>query len=121
MNGTPEYHGVMHTLLRFAGTVAAILLTINLVPGITISGGWTSILLVALVWSVLTMVVRPVLAILTLPITIVTLGLFSFVLNAFLFYAMQWLVPGFAVVGFVPALLGALVLSILSWFIQKIL
>src|SRR3989338_3715639 len=59
-------------------------------------------LLVALVWSVITMVVKPVLGILTLPITVITLGLFSFVLNAFLFYAMTWVVPGFTVAGFVP-------------------
>ena len=111
----------MHTALRYLGTVAAVMLTVNLVPGISVSGGWTTLFLVALVWSVIVMVVRPVLALLTLPITIITLGLFSFVLNAFLFYAMTWIVPGFTVTGFFPALLGALVLSIVSWFINKIL
>lgn len=111
----------MHIVLRYLGTVAAVLLTVNIVPGISISGGWTTILLVALVWSVIVMVVRPVLSILTLPITIITLGLFSFVLNAFLFYAMTWVVPGFELTGFIPALLGALVLSILTWLIEKIL
>ncbi|OGG57503.1 hypothetical protein A2853_03775 [Candidatus Kaiserbacteria bacterium RIFCSPHIGHO2_01_FULL_55_17] len=110
----------MHTVLRYLGTVAAVMLTVNLVPGISVSGGWPTLFLVALVWSVIVMVVRPVLSILTLPITIITLGLFSFVLNAFLFYAMTWVVPGFVVAGFIPALLGALVLSIVSWFIQKV-
>lgn len=116
-----RYHAYMHTLLRFVGTAAAVLLTTYIVPGVSITGGWIDIALVALVWSVLTMVVRPVLAILTLPLTIVTLGLFSFVLNAFLFYAMHWLVPSFSVAGIVPALLGAIVLSILNWVIQKML
>ena len=111
----------MHTTLRYLGTVAAVMLTVNIVPGITVSGGWITLLLVALVWSVVTMVIKPVLGILTLPITIITLGLFSFVLNAFLFYAMTWVVPGFAVAGFVPALLGALVLSIFTWLIHKLL
>ena len=111
----------MHMVLRYLGTVAAVMLTVNLVPGVTVSGGWTTLLLLALVWSVVTMVVRPVLSILTLPITIITLGLFSFVLNALLFWAMTLVVPGFAVAGFFPALLGALILSIFSWFIQKIL
>jgi len=111
----------MHMVLRYLGTVAAVMLTVNLVPGVTVSGGWTTLLLLALVWSVITMVVRPVLSILTLPITIITLGLFSFVLNALLFWAMTLVVPGFAVAGFFPALLGALILSIFSWFIQKIL
>jgi len=110
----------MHTVLRYLGTVAAVYLTVNLVPGIAVSGGWVTILLVAVVWSVITMVIRPVLRILTLPITILTVGLFSFILNALLFWAMTLIVPGFVVAGFVPALLGALVLSILSWLIHMI-
>ncbi|RJR14074.1 phage holin family protein [Candidatus Parcubacteria bacterium] len=114
----------MHTVLRYLGTVAAVYLTVSLVPGISAGGAegdWVTILLVALVWSVITMVIKPVLGILTLPITIITFGLFSLLLNAFLFYAMQWVVPGFTVAGFWSAFLGAIVLSILSWLIQKIL
>ena len=111
----------MQTLLRYLGTVAAVALTINLVPGISYTGGWTRIFLVALVWSVIVIVIRPVLQILTLPITVVTFGLFALVLNALLFYAMAWIVPGFVVSGFLPALFGAIVLSILVWLIQKIL
>lgn len=111
----------MKMVLRYIGTVAAVLLTVNLVPGITITGGWTTTLLLALVWSVIVVVVRPVLKLLTLPITIITLGLFSFVLNAFLFWAMALVVPGFIVSGFLAALLGALVLSILTWLIHQIL
>ncbi|MEK7133977.1 MAG: phage holin family protein [Patescibacteria group bacterium] len=111
----------MHTILRYLGTVAAVYLTVSIVPGIMVAGGWITILLVALVWSVITMVIRPVLSILMLPITIVTLGLFSFILNALLFWAVTLIVPGFTVAGFGAALLGALVLSILTWFIHKIL
>ena len=111
----------MHTVLKYLGTVAAVALTVNLVPGITYNGGWTTILLVAVVWSVITLIIRPVLRILTLPITIITFGLFSLVLNAFLFYAMSWIVPGFEVAGFLTALLGAIALSLLTWLIQKIL
>jgi len=111
----------MHTILRYLGTVAAVYLTVALVPGVTVSGGWITILLVAVVWSVITFVIRPVLRILTLPITIITVGLFSFVLNALLFWAMTLIVPGFVVAGFLPALLGALVLSILSWLIHLII
>lgn len=108
-------------ILRYLGTVAAVLLTVNLVPGVSIAGGWMTTLLVALVWSVIVGVVRPVFRLLTLPITIITLGLFSFVLNAFLFWAMALVVPGFIVSGFLAALLGALVLSILTWLIHQIL
>lgn len=111
----------MKTVLKYLGTVAAIMLTVHIVPGVTISGGWVSILLAALVWSVISLVIKPVLTILTLPVTIITFGLFSFVSNAALFWAMTLVVPGFAVAGFWPALLGALVLSILSWLIHKVL
>lgn len=111
----------MHMVLKYLGTVAAVALTVNLVPGITVLGGWPTIFLIALVWSVIIMVVKPVLTILTLPITIITLGLFSFVLNVALFYAMTWVVPGFMVAGLVPAILGALVLSIISGLINKVL
>ena len=110
----------MKMILRFLGTAAAVYLTVYLVPGITISGGWTTTLLVALVWSVITMVIRPVLSILTLPITIITLGLFAFILNAVLFWAMTLIVPGFEVAGFLPALIGAVVLSIINWLISKV-
>ncbi len=111
----------MHIVLKYLGTVAGVALTINVVPGISVAGGWPTIFLVALAWSVIVMVVRPVLSILTLPITVITLGLFSFVLNALLFWAMTLLIPGFMVAGFFPALFGAIVLSILSWLIDKIL
>lgn len=97
------------------------MLTVYIVPGIMATGGWETILLVAVVWSVITMVIRPVLTILTLPITIITFGLFSLILNALLFWLMTYIVPGFEVAGFLPAFLGALVLSILSWLIHKLL
>lgn len=108
-------------VLKYLGTVAAVALTVHFVPGIMVSGGWPTIFLIALVWSVIVMVIKPVLTILTLPITILTLGLFSFVLNVALFYAMTWVVPGFAIAGLVPAILGALVLSIISGLINKVL
>lgn len=111
----------MHFILKFLAIVVAVYLTVEIVPGISIAGGWETLLIVSLVWSIIAMVIRPVLQLLALPITIVTLGLFSFVLNALLFWAMELIVPGFEVAGFVPALLGSLVLSLVSWFLQKAL
>jgi putative membrane protein len=111
----------MHTIFRYLGTVAAVVLTVYLVPGVTVYGGWLTILLVALAWSVITMIIRPVLQILTLPVTLITFGLFSFILNALLFWAMTLIVPGFVVSNFLAALLGAIVLSILAWLIHKVL
>ncbi len=111
----------MSVVLRYLGTVAAVILTVYLVPGLVVTGGWLSIFLAALVWSVLVTVIKPVLQVIALPITIITFGLFALVLNALLFYLMAWIVPGFAVTSFLGALLGALVLSILSWLIHQIL
>src|ERR1051326_2438595 len=107
----------MHIVLRYLGTVAAVVLTIYLVPGIH-AGNWLSILLAALVWSVISLVIKPVLSLLTLPVTIITFGLFALIVNALLFWLMAALVPGFSVDGFWPALLGAIVLSIFNWLIQ---
>lgn len=115
------YSFSMHTVLRYLGTVAAILLTVYIVPGVSVTGGWLTILLAAIVWSVITLLIKPVLSILTLPITIITFGLFSLVLNALLFWAMMLIVPGFVIAGFWSALLGAIVLSILSWLIHMAL
>lgn len=109
----------MHLILRFLAVAVAVYLTVNLVPGISVAGGWPTMLLVAFVWSVLITVVKPVLGILSLPITILTLGLFSLVLNALLFWAMTLIVPGFEVMGIWPALLGSFVLSLFSWVIEK--
>jgi putative membrane protein len=116
-----RYTGCMHTIFKFLGTAAAVFLTVNLVSGLEVSGGWVTILLVALAWSVISLIIRPILGILTLPITILTFGIFSFILNALLFWAMELVVPGFSVAGFWPALLGALVLSVLIWLIDKVL
>ena len=110
----------MHFLFRYLAIVAAVYLTVNLVPGIAVTGGWPTDLLIALVWSVIITVIKPVLNILSLPITVITLGLFSLVVNALLFWAMTWIVPGFFVTGFLPALLGSIVLSIFSWLIEKV-
>ncbi len=111
----------MHFILKFLVIAVAVYLTVNVVPGIAIAGGWPTLLLVSLVWSVIVTVVRPILQLLAFPITIVTLGLFSFIINALLFWAMELIVPGFDVTGFVPALLGSIVLSIVSWLLQKAL
>lgn len=110
----------MHLLLRFVAIAAAVYLTVNLVPGISLEGGWMTLLLVTLVWSVIITVIKPVLGILSLPITIITLGLFSLILNALLFWGMELIVPGFDVAGWWPALLGSIVLSAITWLIERI-
>lgn len=84
-----------------------------IVPGVTIT--FIGALIAAVVLGALNLLIRPILLILTLPITILTLGLFSLVINALLVMLAAVLVPGFSVAGFWTAFLFALVLAIVNW------
>lgn len=110
----------MGFLLRVLINAAALWVAAALIPGISLGGvGYT--LLAALVLGVINAIVRPVLIFLTLPITLLTLGLFIFVLNAFCLWLTSRLVPGFEVHGFGAAFLGALVISAVSWILTAFL
>ena len=93
-----------------------IYLAAQVVPGIELRGEplWPA-LLAGVVLSLVNAVVRPILKVLTLPLTLLTLGLFLFVLNAFCLWLTSVIVPGFDVHGFWPAFLGALLISVVSW------
>ena len=92
----------------------------TLVPGVSISGAWTFIL-AAVLLGLVNAFVRPIAFVLTLPITLVTLGLFLFVLNAGMFALVAAMLDNFVVAGFWSALFGAIILSITStiasWYI----
>ena len=77
-------------------------------------------IIVAVLLGVINMVVRPILVLLTLPLTILTLGLFLFVVNASLFWFVGSFVEGFVVEGFAAALLGSLIVSFVGWVTQKL-
>ena len=110
----------MGFLLRVLINAAALWVATSLIPGIALRGlGYT--LLAALVLGIINAVVRPVLIFLTLPITLLTLGLFIFVLNAFCLWLTSRLVPGVEVHGFAAAFLGALVISAVSWILTAFL
>ncbi|MEK7570301.1 MAG: phage holin family protein [Patescibacteria group bacterium] len=100
-------------LFRWLINALAVLLVAYVVPGIQVESFYTA-LIVALVLGILNAVVRPILIILTLPITLVTLGLFTLVINAALFWLVSTWVKGFNVESFGAAVLGALVLWALS-------
>ena len=86
----------------------------SIVPGIHINTPLT-LVLAAFLLGLVNAIIRPILVILTLPITVLTLGLFLLILNALLFLLVAALLPGFHVAGFGPALLGWLVMTIISW------
>ena len=91
----------------------ALLFTAYIVPGIEVSSVYTAIV-VAVILGVLNLIVRPILVVLTLPITIVTLGLFMFVINATLFLLVALFVEGFKVDGFWVAIWGSFIVSVVS-------
>ena len=87
----------------------------TIVSGVVILG-WGNLIVAALLLGMVNAFVRPILFILTLPITIVTLGLFLLILNGISFALVAWLMPGFTVSGLGAATLGALVVTLTSWF-----
>jgi putative membrane protein len=107
-------------LIRVFANALAILAAAYILPGIEVSGG-LAVLAAGLVLAIINAVVRPVLIFLTLPFTLVTLGLFLFVLNAFCLWLTSWLVKGFEVHGFWPAVFGAMLVSVVSWLLNAFL
>ena len=87
-----------------------------ILPGVEMHGA-TALLVGSLVLGLVNAVVRPVMSFFSLPITVLTLGLFYLVVNGLAFALAAWLTPGFVVTGFGQAVLGALLVSVLSWLI----
>ena len=102
-------------LIRWLISAVSLLIVSYLVPGIEVQGFFYAFL-AAVFLGVLNAVVRPIIIILTLPLTIFTLGLFLFVVNGIMLMLVSAVIKGFSVNGFWPALGGALVLSIINWF-----
>ena len=100
-------------LLRMALVALGLYIAATIVPGVIIDNVRT-LVLAALVLAVVNAVVRPIVVVLTLPLTIVTLGLFIFIINAALFYGVSLILPGFHLANFGSALLGSIVVSLTS-------
>lgn len=115
-----EYPAPMRLLLKWLLHALALLAVTYLYSGVQVSS-FTSALIAAAVIGLLNMIVRPVLVVLTLPVTVVTLGLFLFVINALMFWAASGLLNGFVVAGFVAALIGSLIYSLLGVVIDAAL
>lgn len=103
-------------LIHWLVVAIALWLTANVVSGVIVRS-WPALLVAALVLGFVNAIIRPILVILTLPITVLTLGLFYLIVNAAAFALAASLVPGFDVRNTTAAILGALVTSIISWFI----
>jgi len=101
-------------IIRMLVTAAGLALAAWVVPGITVSGPGT-LLLAALLMGIVNGFVRPVVIVLTLPLTLATFGIFLLVVNAGMFGLVAWMLSGFAVSGFLAALFGWIIVSVFAW------
>ena len=114
------YSDPMKLILNWLLSAAALLAVAYLYPGVVVTS-FTGALIAAAVLGFLNMVLRPILVLLTLPVTLVTLGLFLFIVNALMFWAAASLVSGLSVTGFGAALVGSLIYSVLQLAIDFVL
>ncbi len=110
----------MKLILTWLLAACALLVVAYLYPGVQVQS-FTSALIAAAVIGLFNAVLRPILVILTLPVTVITLGLFLFVINALLFWAAASVLDGFRVDGFLAALLGSLIYSVLMLLVNTAL
>jgi len=103
----------MKTIINLVLSTVAVLIAAYIIPGVTVAGFFTA-LVVAVVLAIVNALIRPILTFLTLPVNLLTLGLFSFVITALLVMLTGAIVPGFVVTGFVAALLFGVVLSLVN-------
>jgi putative membrane protein len=107
----------MKIIVRWLLLAAALLLVAYLYPGVTINS-FGSAMIAAFVLGLLNTLLRPILVLLTLPVTLITLGLFLFIINALMFWAAATVLDGFNVSGFVAALVGSLIYSLCGMVID---
>jgi putative membrane protein len=107
----------MKIIVRWLLLAAALLLVAYLYPGVTVTS-FVSAMIAAFVLGLLNTLLRPILVLLTLPVTVITLGLFLFVINALMFYFAASMLDGFHVAGFFAALIGSLLYSLCGMVID---
>ena len=110
----------MNFLIRWLFLAGALLIVAHLVPGVSVTS-FVSALIAAAVLGLFNTLLRPLLVVLTLPVTVLTLGLFLFVISALLFWAAASVLDGFVVQGFGSALLGSLAYSLLGLAVDALL
>lgn len=115
----------MRLLIRWVISALALLAAANLVPGIEIGdqNGWVAVFITAAVMGFVNAIIRPILTVLSCPLVLLTLGLFTLVINALMLQLSAWVSntvfgAGFIVDGFWPAFWGSIVVSIVSWLLS---
>ncbi|HZU14697.1 MAG TPA: phage holin family protein [Chloroflexota bacterium] len=108
----------MRLVLKWLLSAVALIIVAKLVPGIHVT--IIAALIAAIVIGIINAILRPIVTILTLPLTLITFGLFVFVINALLFWLAAVIVPHFSVHGFLAALIGSIVYGLLGWAVTFI-
>ena len=109
----------MKILLKLATNVFALYIVASLVPGVVIDNLWSAVV-ASVVIGVINTFLRPILQILALPVTLMTFGIFAFVINVSLLYLASSLVPGFTISNFGSAAVASIALFFVSWFLHKL-
>ena len=108
-------------LIRWVSNVAALFVATWLLSGVTYGDSWWTLLIAAAVFTVVNAFVKPVLAILSIPFIVVTLGLFYFLINVFMLYVTDWVVPEFEISTFWWGVLAALIVSVVNMILSPFL
>lgn len=109
----------MKLIIRLAVNVFALLVVEYVVPGFVLKDLWTAVV-AAIAIGVVNTLIKPVLQLIALPISILTLGIGAFLINVLLLWGTSRLVPGFYIASFTTAVLGSIVLSLVTWFLHKL-
>ena len=109
----------MKAIIKLVLMGVAVMISAYVIPGVSVSGFWVAII-AAVILSIMNFVIKPILVLFTLPINIMTLGLFTFIINAVMVLLVSSIVPGFVVSGLLSAILFSVILSIVNGFLGMI-
>lgn len=110
----------MKLLIRLVINIVALLVVAYLIPGFKFES-LTATVVTSIVIGVVNTFIKPVIQIIALPISILTLGIFAFIINVGLLYGISYIVPGFYIDGFLTAIIASVVLSLVSWFLGSLI
>jgi putative membrane protein len=109
---------MIHAIVQVVLNGVAILLASRIVPGIHYTGSLTYLLIVGLVFGLVNLLVKPLVTLLSLPLIVLSLGLFYLVINGLMLYLASYFLSGLKIDGCVPAILGGLVIAVVNWIVR---
>lgn len=109
----------MNLLIRLAINVFTLLVVEYLVPGFVLKDLWTAVI-AAIAIGIVNTFIKPILQLIALPISLLTFGVAAFLINVFLLWGTSKLVPGFYIASFTTAIIASIVLSLVSWFLNRL-